>query len=122
MAEIVQHFDFEYKDYKYSIINYGWEKVNISREFLEGSLGMNDWWCGYVFIPKGHKYYNKDYDDIPLSPHGGLTYAGKFHIKESKNKDKFAIGFDFNHYDDHGGSKQQVIDECKGLISELGKK
>ena len=32
--------------------------------------------CGYIAIPKGHKLYGKDYDEIDISVHGGLTYAG----------------------------------------------
>ena len=31
--------------------------------------------CGYIAIPKGHKLYGKDYDEIDISVHGGLTYA-----------------------------------------------
>ncbi len=32
--------------------------------------------CGYVFLPKSHTYYEEDYDNIPFNVHGGLTYAG----------------------------------------------
>lgn len=34
--------------------------------------------CGYVGVPRGHPYYEKDYSDTPdLDVHGGLTYADK---------------------------------------------
>ena len=31
--------------------------------------------CAYVEIPRNNKYFGKDYDDIPVYPHGGLTYS-----------------------------------------------
>lgn len=33
--------------------------------------------CGYVGIPKGHPSFEKHYDDIHVSVHGGLTYSGR---------------------------------------------
>ena len=36
------------------------------------------WGNGYVRIPEGHPYYEKTYDDIPVSVHGGLTFS--YHI------------------------------------------
>lgn len=33
--------------------------------------------CGYVGVPEGHKAYQKDYDDVDVDAHGGLTYAGQ---------------------------------------------
>lgn len=32
--------------------------------------------CGYVGVPKGHRYFKTDYDDVEVDVHGGLTYAG----------------------------------------------
>jgi hypothetical protein len=32
-------------------------------------------WCGYVAVPPGHSAYGKDYDEVPVEVHGGLTYA-----------------------------------------------
>lgn len=32
--------------------------------------------CGYVGIPEGHRLYSKDYDEVDVTVHGGLTYAG----------------------------------------------
>lgn len=32
-------------------------------------------WCGYVGVPNDHPYYGQPYDDIPVSVHGGLTFA-----------------------------------------------
>lgn len=30
---------------------------------------------GYVAVPKDHPYFGKDYDDIDVEVHGGLTFA-----------------------------------------------
>jgi hypothetical protein len=38
-----------------------------------GPLGQ---WCGYVGLPPGHRYHSADYDDVPVSVHGGeLTFG-----------------------------------------------
>lgn len=31
--------------------------------------------CGYVGLPPQHPWFEKDYDDLPVEVHGGLTYA-----------------------------------------------
>lgn len=31
--------------------------------------------CGYVGVPEGHQYFGKEYDDVPVEAHGGLTFA-----------------------------------------------
>jgi hypothetical protein len=36
-------------------------------------------WCGYVAIPPGHPAFEKSYDDVDVSVHGGLTYADHCH-------------------------------------------
>ena len=58
------------------------------------------WGNGYVRIPEGHEYYDKNYDDIPVSVHGGLTFSD--HVFEnSKNfTDGYWVGFDTAHYGD----------------------
>ncbi len=32
-------------------------------------------WCGYVGVQEGHPWHGKDYDDINVNVHGGLTFA-----------------------------------------------
>lgn len=58
---------------------------------------------GYVAIPKGHPSYGKDYDDIDVDVHGGVTYA-KFGCDEPvmgeilrPNSELYWIGFDTLH-------------------------
>lgn len=60
--------------------------------------------CGYVAVKPGHPYYKKDYDDVDLPAHGGLTYSGSCsghicHISEDKD-DAWWLGFDYNHLGD----------------------
>ena len=35
--------------------------------------------CGYVGVPPGHPYYEKDYNDVDVEVHGGLTFADHCH-------------------------------------------
>jgi hypothetical protein len=49
--------------------------------------------CGYVILTPDNDFFGKDYDDIPVSCHGGLTYA-------SNQGPNWVIGFDCAHYDD----------------------
>ena len=37
--------------------------------------GLAGAWCGYVGVPEGHPDFKRDYNDVPVSVHGGLTYA-----------------------------------------------
>lgn len=70
------------------------------------TFGMMGHRCGYVGIPKGHKFYGKNYCDIERSIdygdcHGGLTYSSE----EEKSKypvesDLWWFGFDCGHYMD----------------------
>ena len=46
---------------------------------LRGALGN---WCGYVGINGNHPCAGKDYDDLDVSVHGGLTYAAYCHAMQ----------------------------------------
>lgn len=52
--------------------------------------------CGYVGLPKDNQYYEKDYNDIPVDCHGGLTYADRV-LSYQDDKDVWWIGFDCGH-------------------------
>lgn len=58
-------------------------------------------WCGYVGVPKGHPYYGKDYSDIPVNVHGGVTYgeecSGHICHQIDSQDTLFWIGFDCAH-------------------------
>jgi hypothetical protein len=58
--------------------------------------------CGYIAIPKGNELYGKDYDEINIDIHGGLTYAeyseNDYPVKTDENL--YWIGFDCAHCGD----------------------
>jgi hypothetical protein len=60
---------------------------------LHNGLGFR---CGYIYIPKDHPWFEKQYDDIPADVHGGLTYS-QF---DDLIPDKWCIGFDCAHLGD----------------------
>ena len=69
--------------------------------------------CGYVGVPKGHPWYRREYDDVPASCHGGLTFSDscQSHKDESvgvchpesdaAHSDVWWIGFDCGHLGDY---------------------
>jgi len=70
-------------------------------------------WCGYVGLPPGHAWHGKDYDDIDVSVHGGLTFAERCmdddrpmrervcHVPQpGESDDVWWLGFDCHHFMD----------------------
>ena len=55
--------------------------------------------CGYVGLPKGHKYEDEDYNNIDVSVHGGLTYAGDG-VRYPVQDERSWVGFDCAHSGD----------------------
>lgn len=73
--------------------------------------GPHGSWCGYVGVPKAHPAFEKGYDDVDASAHGGLTFAdrcspgaedhGICHVVEEGEDDKvWWLGFDCAHSGD----------------------
>lgn len=64
--------------------------------------------CGYVGVPPDHPWFNKHYDEIEASVHGGLTFSGACsnHICHDAKKETVAnenvwwLGFDCAHVGD----------------------
>lgn len=60
-------------------------------------------WCGYVAVTSDHPAYDKRYDDVDVSVHGGLTYANRCsgricHVPEpGEPDDVYWLGFDCHH-------------------------
>lgn len=63
-------------------------------------------WCGYAAVLPGHPYYKEYYDEIDISVHGGLTYAGACQGNichtppPGEPDDVWWLGFDCAHFDD----------------------
>lgn len=53
---------------------------------------------GYVAIPPSHPYYAKDYNDVPVEIHGGLTFGNEIEwfadLTDAEKKDVTPINFD----------------------------
>ncbi len=94
--------------------------------------------CGYIELPEGSPYADKDYDEIPIECHGGLTF-----------KEYNVIGYDcanlgdYNPYIEHFKKKISIpfpipeqfknhrifnpvyknmaycIQECKSMVDQL---
>jgi hypothetical protein len=48
------------------------EHAGLEWEVTKNGLGYR---CGYVRVPAGHPWHGKDYDDVDVEVHGGLTFA-----------------------------------------------
>lgn len=59
--------------------------------------------CGYVAVSDGHPVFEKGYDDVNVTVHGGLTYANKCnghlcHVPEpGRPNNVWWLGFDCAH-------------------------
>lgn len=106
--------DAEYKGYRYIIL----------------SLGTHP--TAYIEIPKGNRLWEKEYDDIDINVHGGLTYAS--HIMMGIESENWYIGWDYAHAGDYLGydkimgfdmklskqwSTEEIEEECKNAIEQI---
>lgn len=80
------------------------------------------WGNGYVTIPEWHPFYGKNYVDIPVGAHGGLTFSAPAKDLDwqeiPKNaKNSWIIGFDTCHWGDtlENWPKERVVEETKIL-------
>ena len=93
----------------------------------------------YIKIPENHEYYKKDYDDIDLSVHGGLTFASDtLNLGKNNIINGWFIGWDYAHYGDYLGyemmhpqwhiyeenkkwTTEEILEEVKKACKELSK-
>ncbi len=70
--------------------------VAFDQEFVE------EWFSGYVAVPRGHPGWGKDHSIVKVDVHGGLTFA-KQGSEDSiwKNTDLWWFGFHCAHPSDH---------------------
>ncbi len=71
--------------------------------------------CGYVHLPKGHRFHGVDYDDIKISVHGGWTFS------DLDVEGNWMIGFDTAHLgdDDDSWTEEDVREELARVVKEL---
>ena len=111
----------DYYEWEYTAQNGSIIKCYLQRH---GSMGHL---CGYVILTKDNKFWSKDYDEIPVQVHGGLTYASV------DDNDNWVVGFDCAHSGDLVPSfqkvhlnvndiyrdKEYVVSECESLAEQL---
>jgi hypothetical protein len=71
--------------------------------------------CAYIMIPINSKYFEKDYEEIDVDVHGGLTYSNNYLPFEAKNDETKAwyIGWDYAHCGDYVGYEERVPKEFR---------
>lgn len=83
------------------------EHFHDSREWTHAGLSCAivqanayKFWCGYVRIPADHPLYGKDYEEISVDVHGGLTFCRIEPCVEHADGQGFWYGFDTAHLGD----------------------
>ena len=74
------------------------------------------WGNGYVGVPPNHPWFGKDYNELDVDVHGGLTFSNKAAPKEQPDS-YWWIGFDTCHYQDnkYNCSKEYVEQQTQQL-------
>ena len=87
--------------------------------------GRGGYGNGYVALPKQHRYFGADYDDIPVKIHGGLTFAAEnIQGQPEDTKGMWIVGFDTLHYGDTPArwpDESSVMAEANVLKQQLEK-
>lgn len=60
---------------------------------------LEDYRCGYVGVPKGHPLYGKQYTELDIAVHGGLTFSDRGD-GQYLDRRHWWFGFDCAHYGD----------------------
>lgn len=112
---------YEYKGYTYITRHVGRMASPGEIAFLSEMDMHLDWWNGYVVIPEGHELHKRDYMEIDIDCHGGLTFAGYPPVEMTEGNKEWWLGFDCNHYNDNpiDNDEDFVRRECRGIIDQL---
>lgn len=101
--------------------------IKLLEDTWSPSYGPSDiighgWGNGYVKLVEGHSWYGMDYENIPVSIHGGLTFS---RLLDNENNNKgfdsgFWIGFDTSHFGDNLSEwpEYKVWDETVCLFTQ----
>lgn len=91
-------------------------KINVAGATFYGI--PSHWYCGYVEIKKGSKFYGKDYREIDteFDVHGGLTFSG-----ELEDVEGYFLGFDCAHFGDSPfyQDANYTLKMCKKLVNQI---
>lgn len=105
-----------FEDYHYCIISFGTHPA------------------AYIELPRWHQYYGKEYYNIDIDCHGGLTFSTNNGL-QIINSEGFWIGWDYAHFDDYNGfeaiypeylqtngkkwATEEILKEIKDVILQL---
>ena|ERR1017187_5301940 len=103
-VEEIDFLTFKYKNYECLILRNMIEEPYAKELYMSGGH-----LCGYVNIPKEHKYHGKHYDDIEIDCHGSLTFF------DTDKYDKYWIGFDCAHSTDYCPSIELFKKNCEEI-------
>lgn len=105
--KVIENYEIKYEEMEYKYNPYNTSKILMqgkyrNYQFYILSFGTHP--TAYVEIPKGHKLYGKDYNQIyymgiDIDVHGGLTYSHSC-LRDIKH-DSWFIGWDYAHYGDY---------------------
>lgn len=126
--------EMEYKwpvpEQKYEILDEGYYK-----DYHYMIVSFFTYPCAYVELPKDHAYYDKDYDEIPIYCHWGLSYLRHYLLKNCPDyRAGYWIGWDYGHAFDYASyfseeeavyinlrkwTTTEIIEEVKLVIEQL---
>jgi hypothetical protein len=75
-----------------------WKHLGLSCAVVQNRQAQTR--CGYVRVPPGHPAYGKDYNDLDVDVHGGLTFAALEPCTEHEDGQGYWLGFDCAHSGD----------------------
>lgn len=136
--------EFTYKDYECLIsrVFVKYSECLISRVFVEEPYAKEEAYfgghlCGYVRIPEGHNYFGKDYGDMDISCHGGITFSDESKIgfdcthawdivpsmgklrKDNGLIDRFPLPDEFKCYQNTYRNIEFCVKECESIVDQL---
>lgn len=84
-------------------------------------------WCGYVGVPPGHPWHGKNFDDVDVRVHGGLTYSDSCrgqvcHVALPGDPDDvWWLGFDCCHAEDLAPGMQALLRKSRERDADLAR-
>lgn len=82
--------------------------------------------CCYVKLDKGHKYNGKDWYDVNIGVHGGITFSEEV-SNDHRWSDGWWIGWDYAHAGDYfyymnDGKRyttEMLVEDIKNVVKQL---
>lgn len=84
------------KNFKKGEIIKDWMEGGIRCLIMRGPVSF----CAYLGVPEGHPLDGLSYEEIPLTCHGGLTFAGINKSDGIRPKNWYFFGWDYAHASD----------------------